>query len=409
MHAHAVVVTAVLASFGSLLAAQSGWSPPALLTSLNTVAADTGAHLSADGLTLHWVSYTSGNWEIYSATRPTRTAAWSAPTLETALNDPAVENEPHLAPDGLSLYLGSQRAGGAGSFDIMVSTRANTGSPWNPPTFVTEVNSSAADSAPSITEDGLELYILTTGWGAPYAPQNAIFVARRASTSLPFASPTLVAELSTPNTHRDVEVAPDGLSITYTEYDPAARRTHVFLASRTHRTLPFGTPVILTQFDTIGTLGVYSFSRSRDGLDAVLAGPLSAGSQEMMESSFDGLTTDGAPSLSAPVTFHYRDSTSPGRGYALALSGGNTGFPLGARTVPIDPDGLFLSTFSVGLPPFTTGFFGLLDLQGEGMGTLINPLPVFVGLPLYAAGFTFDFASPYSIRTISNAVAIQLQ
>lgn len=407
---HTAAVATVLASLGSLLAAQSGWSPPTLLTSLNTTASDTGAHLSADGLTLYWVSYTSGNWEIYSATRPARTAAWGAAVLETALNDPAVENEPHLAPDGLSIYFGSQRAGSAGSFDILVSTRASTGSPWNPPTFVTEVNSGAADSSPSITEDGLELYMLTTGWGAPYAPQNAIFVARRASTALPFGAPTLVNELSTPNTHRDVEVAPDGLSITYTEYDSGARRNHVWRATRTHRSLPFGTPAILTEFDTVGTsVGVYSFSRSRDGLEVVLAANQAVGSQELMTGTFDGLTTDGAPSLIAPVVFHYRDSASPSRGYALALSGGNTGFPLGARTVPIDPDGLFLSTFAAGLPPFTTGFFGLLDAQGEGMGTLVNPAPVFVGLPLYAGGFTFDFASPYSIRTISNAVAIQLQ
>jgi hypothetical protein len=234
-------------------------------------------------------------------------------------------------------------------------------------------------------------------------------VAKRASTALPFGAPTLVNELSTPNSHRDVEVAPDGLSITYTEYDPAARRTHVYLATRTHRTLPFGTPVILPEFDTIGTLGVYSFSRSRDGLDVVLAGPLSAGSQELMASSFDGLTTDGAPALATPVIFHYRDAANAGRTYALALAGGNTGFPLGARTVPIDPDSLFLATFGLGLPPFTTGFLGTLDAQGEGAGTLLNPLPVFVGLPLYAGAFTMDFGSPFGVRTISNAVAIQLQ
>ncbi len=394
----------------SVLSGQSGWSTPTLVSALNTSASDTGAHLAADGLTVHWVSYVSGNWEIYSATRPTRVAPWNAPVLETVLNDPAVENEPHLAPDGLSLWFGSMRTGTAGSFDIMVSTRASATSPWTTPVFVTAVNSSGADSAPSITEDGLELYLLTTGWGAPFPPQNAIFVAKRASTAVPFGAPTLVAELSTPNTHRDVEVAPDGLSITYTEYDTAARRNHVFLATRTRRSQPFGTPAILTAFDTVGTsVGVYSFSRSRDGLEVVLAANQAIGSQELLTAGFEGLATDGAPSTTSPVRFHYRDSANPGRTYALALSGGNTGFALGARTVPIDPDGLFLATFGVGLPPFTTGFLNALDPQGQGVGQLVNPLPVFVGLQLFAGAFTLDFGSPFGIRTISNAVAVQLQ
>lgn len=393
----------------SLLGAQSGWSTPTLLTTLNTTASDTGGHLSADGLTLHWVSYASGNWEIYSATRPTRTAPWSAPNIETLLNDPAVENEPHLAADGLSLYFGSMRTGGAGSFDILVSTRASTSAPWSPPTFVTEVNSSAADSSPSITEDGLELYFLTTGWGAPFAPQNAIFVATRTTTSVPFSPPTLVAPLSTPNTHRDVEVAPDGLSVTYTEYDSVARRNNVWIATRTSRALPFNPPSILTQFSAVGTsVGVYTFSRSRDGLEVVLAALQSVGSQELMTASFDGLTTDGAPSTIAPAFFHYRDSANPGRTYALALSGGNTGFPLGARNVPIDPDGLFMSTFGVGLPPFSGGFLGILDAQGQGLGSMVNPLSIFAGLPLFAGAFTLDFGSPFGVRTISNAVAIRL-
>ncbi|HLU39864.1 MAG TPA: hypothetical protein VK081_10780, partial [Planctomycetota bacterium] len=185
------------------MAAQHGWSAPVPIAALNTVGADTGAHISPDGLTMHWASSVSGNWEIYSATRTARGAPWGAPVLETVLSDPtAVDSEPFLSADGLTIYFASQRPGGTGSTDIMRATRPNPTAPWGQPTFVTELNSSGADAAPAVTEDELEIYFLTTGWNAPNPPQNAIAVAKRQSTALPFGTPQIVAELASPNTHR---------------------------------------------------------------------------------------------------------------------------------------------------------------------------------------------------------------
>jgi len=398
----------------SLLAPLSaqGWSAPTLVTAFNTSASDTGGHLSPDGLTAHWTSFTSGNWEFYSSTRPSRTSAWSAPVLETVLSDPAVDSEPFLCASGLTIYLASLRTGGLGGYDILRATRATATSPWNPPTFVTEVNSSGSDSAPVLTADELELYFLTTGWNAPNPPQNAIFVAKRTSTSLPFGTPALVTELSTPNTHRDVHVAPDGLAILYTEFDPSISRIRVYRATRTNRASQFNPAAVVTEFDAVGTLsGVFSVSTTQDGNEMLLAAGFAAaaGSQELMESHFDGLTTDGAPTSVAPVTFHVRDSANPGRVYALALALGNTGFSLGSRTVPIDGDALFSVTFGAGVGPFTTGFLGVLDAQGTAVGTLVNPLPSLNGLHLFACAFTLVPSSPFGVRTISNAVEVELQ
>jgi hypothetical protein len=316
--------------------------------------------------------------------------------------------EPFLSADGLSLYFGSSRTGTAGSFDIMRATRSTPSSPWNPPTFVTEVNSTAADSSPCLTEDELELYFLTTGWGAPFAPQNALFVAKRASTTVPFGTPTLISELSTPNTHRDVHISPDGLQILYSELDPGTRRVRIYRATRTNRTAPFSAPAPVTEFDSVGS-GVYSVSVTRDGLEAVLGGPHTVGSQELVETHFNGLASDGAPSLLAPASLHLRDSTSPGRAYALALALGNTGFPLGTRTVPIDADALFFLTFATSYPPVTTGFVGVLSAQGTAVGTLFNPLPALSGIHIWACGFTLVPSAPRGVQTISNAVELEWQ
>lgn len=397
----------------SPLVAQASWSAPTASAALNSSAADTGVHLSLDGLTAHFNSFRSGNWEIYSASRSSRTAAWSTPALEALVSDPsAVDNDPFLSADGLELWLSSSRTGTAGSFDIMRATRSSPSAPWSAPTFVTEVNSTAADASPSLTADGLELYFLTTGWGAPFAPNNAIFVAKRTSTTLPFGTPTLVTELSNSFTHRDVDIAADGLRILYTEFDSNLRRLRVMQATRTDRASPFTAAVALTEFDAVGTSqGVYSVSVTEDGLDMLLAAGFAtaAGSQEIMASSFTGLASAGVPSTTATVHFNFRDAANSGRAYAMALALGNTGFPLGSRTVPIDGDALFVASFGAGIPPATTGFLGVLDAAGNGTATLTNPLAALIGVRLYCAAFTLSPAAPFGVATISNAIAVQLQ
>lgn len=394
----------------ALLPAQSGWSVPVLETNLNSTAADTGVYLAVDGLTLYFASFRSGNWDLYSATRGGPGAPWSVPVPETALNDPSgIEDQPFLSADLLTIYFSSSRPGGAGSSDIMQATRPGPGLPWNTPTFVTEVNSSGLDSSPSVTADGLEMYFLTTGWGAPYAPQNAIYRATRPSPLLPFGTPTVVTELLTPNTHRDCEVAPDGLSIVYTEF--ISPRTRVFMATRTSRSVPFDPPVALPEFDTVGTsIGVYSFTRSPVGDEALLAAGFAAaaGGQEIMSTRFEGLSRGGIAGAGSAMSFLYRDSALPGRFYMLGAALGNTGFALGTRIVPLDPDWLLQGTLGVNVPGFTAGWAGFLDGNGESFASLANPVPAFAGLQFYVGGLTLDATGPFGVATISNVVRVEL-
>ena len=392
----------------STLAAQTGWSAPTLETALNSTASDTGPHLSTDGLTLHFASFRAGNWEIFSATRAAIGAAWSTPIQETALGLPtSVDDQPFVADDGQTIWFSSNRAGSVGGFDLMAATHNGTG--WNTPTFVTELNSTGSESSPTITGDGLEIYFLTTGWGAPSAPNNAIFRATRTSTALPFGTPTLVTELSNANTHRDVEISADGLTLTYTEFQ--SPRLQVLMAERTARNLPFQPPVTLTEFSTVGTLqGVFGFTRSRIGNDAILAAGFSttAGSQELMNTRFTGLTHFGIASGNTVMGLQWRDPSAPGLVYALGAAFGNTGFPIDTRTVPLDPDFLLQATLAQNHAPFSIGWIGVLDAGGEGGGALGNPIPALAGLQIWIGGFTFDATAPSGVRTIGNSFAVQL-
>src|SRR5262245_31732538 len=46
------------------------------------------------------------------------------------LNTASVDGCPIQAPDGLSLYMASNRPGGRGGLDIWVATRSSTSAPW---------------------------------------------------------------------------------------------------------------------------------------------------------------------------------------------------------------------------------------------------------------------------------------
>ncbi|MBL8896900.1 MAG: hypothetical protein JNM84_04705 [Planctomycetes bacterium] len=404
-------VALALGALAPVSIAQSGWSTPVLEPTLNTSASDTGPDLSYDGLTLHLASFSSGNWEIYEATRASRTAPFGAPVLVSALSDPSTDSGAFLSADGLQLWFDSLRPGGFGGFDLWVATRPNTAAPWGAPTQDPVLSSTGSDASLSMTADGLEAYFLTTGHGAPNAPNNSIFRATRTSTALPFNAPAVVPEVLTTSSHRDVEISDDGLALIYTVSDPATRRLRVMRATRLSRSLPFDPPQPMVEFDTTGTLsGVFSATTSSDGTEMFLAAgfAVAAGSQEILSSRFTGLAASGIASTSGAMNLTVRDPLGANKVYALALSLGNTGFPFGSRTVPIDLDTTFVYTFGVSIPGVTANFAGFLDAQGEAVATLQNPAPLYIGTVVYACGFVIDPLAELGVQTITNAVAVRL-
>jgi hypothetical protein len=73
------------------------------------------------------------------------------------LNTPSLDGCPIQSPDGLSLYMASNRPGGKGGLDIWMATRSSTSAPWGAPTNLGEpVNSAADDFCPTpVGKNGL--------------------------------------------------------------------------------------------------------------------------------------------------------------------------------------------------------------------------------------------------------------
>lgn len=112
---------------------------------------------------------------------------WGAPVnaesiagTSAELNTSFQDGCPILSPDGLSLYMASNRPGGVGGLDIWVARRASKSAPFGAPVNAGEpVNSSADDFCPSPMAGGWFFFVSTRAGGCGDAD---IYVTRRAGT-----------------------------------------------------------------------------------------------------------------------------------------------------------------------------------------------------------------------------------
>jgi hypothetical protein len=145
---------------------------------------------------------------MYTATRPTIDAPWG----------PRISMGPVLAqmvfgiisPDDLELYFMSNRGGGMGGYDIWVSTRPTPNDPWGPPVNLDPtINTASLDCPAWISPDGLILFIITDrpgGFGG-----YDTWMARRPSKGTAWSAPVnLGSSFNTPNKDELSCVSADG-------------------------------------------------------------------------------------------------------------------------------------------------------------------------------------------------------
>jgi hypothetical protein len=119
----------------------------------------------------------------------------------------------------------------------------------------------------------------------------------------------------------------------------------------------------------------------------------------------------GTPAIGQTVGLSLREPSAGGLFYQVGLSFNDApGIPLpSSRVVPLQPDALFYLSIVPNFPLFEN-FVGRLDGSGLAAAQLHIPNDrVLVGFRFYAASITFDRSAPDGVRTISNAVPIEIQ
>jgi Tol biopolymer transport system component len=182
---------------------------------------------SYDGLEVYGESIKPGGYgsgDLYVRRRASVNDDWGAPeNLGPQVNTSSAESMPSISADGLTLYFNSNRPGGHGSWDTYVAARATKESPWGKAVNAgPKINTSSVDGEPWITQDGRELYFISYrpgGYGG-----SDIYVARRATQNDPWADPVnLGPAVNSPYEEQMFSLSPDGLLLlfadTYNESD----------------------------------------------------------------------------------------------------------------------------------------------------------------------------------------------
>ena len=207
------------------------WPAPLNLGSrINTGQSDACTYISADGLELYFCSYNRsggyGSFDIWVTKRATKNDPWDQPiNLGSKVNSSAWDSCPSISMDGLELYYASRRSGGYGSDDIWVSRRATKDDPWvEPENLGPVVNSSASESLTFLSSDGLLLFFSEDS-SAPIRPGGFgnmdMWVTRRASISDLWGTPVnLGPTVNTSSLDGGPRISPDGTTLYFSSKRP---------------------------------------------------------------------------------------------------------------------------------------------------------------------------------------------
>jgi len=235
---------------------------------------------------------------------------WSAPVLLEPPSDLATgdnDGEPTLTADLLELYFSSERAGGT---DIWVAKRASVSLPWDLPTAVAELNSTSRDIPGGVSGDGLTMAVAsdrpggTDGWD--------IWISTRDTRSAPWRSPTVVTSLNTTSDEIPSFISNDGLLILFHSSRVAQHESSIFSSTRSSATAPWGTPVNITELNSSGSFNGWA-RLSADGLTVVFDSNRSGGpGLRDLYTAVRSATASpfGTPALIAPLSTT-ADDTSP--------------------------------------------------------------------------------------------------
>jgi len=206
------------------------WGTAAADTNLGVIGANTlHPHVSPDGLTMFLASDrtgTTGGYDIFKTHRNLRTDPW--PTPDTVVELVSASDEQSAAIDGLGTTLVmSKQLDMVNGYDLYIAQRATTSDLWTNVTLAAAVSTARDDLNPHITRDGLDL------WFAATTPNFGleIYLSQRASLSQSFPMARRILELSSTSDDRDPWVA-DGGHTVYFASSRVNNLSQIFVAHR---------------------------------------------------------------------------------------------------------------------------------------------------------------------------------
>jgi Tol biopolymer transport system component len=191
--------------------ASDPWGPSSIVAELSSPQNDQDPEVSVDGLTMYMASDRGGSMQIYVSQRRTRVTAWGTPTI-ISLGTSTLDEAPGLDRTQLNLVFGSRR-GAETNAHLYAATRPDTSAAWMNVTELSALNSNWEDTGPALFNNGSGLVFATrrlTSGGT-----SDLFQAARPDETSTFTSLAAVTELNTSANEEGPWMSQDGTMILF--------------------------------------------------------------------------------------------------------------------------------------------------------------------------------------------------
>lgn len=223
---------------------------PRLLSELDTSYSNQNPSLTADLLEMFFTSSRADNSADVWTTRRTSTQdPFDAPSIVAEVSTSAFDTSPAVSLDGLTLYYGSDRSGGVGEVDVWQVTRPDRNTAWADLQNVAALNSSAKDIPRPLGEHGL---VMPLGSQRDSSARYQTFLAARPAVAQPFGTPVRVSGLaSDQDAVADGFLTDDGLTLFYS-VTPPDQPPDLFMVTRPSTSSAFSQPAAVGELNTTG-------------------------------------------------------------------------------------------------------------------------------------------------------------
>lgn len=255
------VAMLIVATPAAAMPRYGDWSEGIFLSAVNTSEFEFANAISKDGLSFYFQrgSAAVSGENIWVTHRASVDDAWQPPEqLSSNVNSSFNDRAAYVSQDGHWLYFASDRPGGRGGFDLMVSWRAHVRdeSAWGPAVNVDDLgaplNTAGFDSGPTLFEDETtgttQMYFVSNPVGGQ-AAADIYRTTRNPDDS--FGPPTLVTELSTTANEGRPYLRHDGLEIFFNSNRPGTLGlADIWVSTRRSTTDPWSPPEIVAVVST---------------------------------------------------------------------------------------------------------------------------------------------------------------
>jgi hypothetical protein len=207
------------------------FTPASTLVNVSTPEAEGTPFLSADGLSLYFYAIragVTGGRDIWVATRPSTSAAFTAGAPLAVVNSAATEQKPWLSPDELSIVFDSTRSSSSGGANLWAARRASRAADFGAPFELAELNTEATEEGATLSRDGLEIFFASDRDGG--SGDLDVWVAYRERGAAEFGEAVAVSAVNSDSADLDLALSNDGRELLFSSSRDGAQQ--IYRASR---------------------------------------------------------------------------------------------------------------------------------------------------------------------------------